>query len=148
MDRPSQAVYYMGMAYYVSARGTCPRRHVGCVLVDHEGGVISTGYNGASKGKPHCTEVGCLMHNGGCVRTTHAEANAIGQAAKRGRPTDGCIAYVTTHPCMGCLTLLIAAGCMKVVYGEEYHADKDAITAELADGAIEIVFGPIPLLGG
>jgi deoxycytidylate deaminase len=80
------------------------------------------------------------MHKESCVRTVHAEANAVGRAAKKGNALNGCTAYVTAHPCIECIKLLIAAGCQRVVYGEPYHEDKDEISSTIAHGLLKIEF--------
>ena len=73
----------MNIARQVATRSTCPRKHVGAVIV-RDRTILSTGYNGSIRGLPHCSDVGCLMEDGHCVATVHAEANAIIQAAKNG----------------------------------------------------------------
>lgn len=130
--RPCKNAYFMWFAVVASTRATCDRRSVGCAIVDVDGRILATGYNGSSPGAPHCDDAGHLMVRGGCIRTTHAEANAIGHAARSGTALLGSTAYVTCHPCPGCLKLLIAAGVVRVVYLEPYHGDKDGASAELA----------------
>ena len=75
-ERVSWENYFMNIAHEVSTRSTCNRKHVGAVVVRNKT-ILSTGYNGSIKGLPHCDEVGCEMVDGHCIRTTHAEANAI-----------------------------------------------------------------------
>ena len=82
--RPSWDEYFMRIARDVATRSTCLRRHVGAVIV-RERRILSTGYNGSPPGQPHCYEVGCLMEDGRCIRTLHAEQNAIIQAALQWR---------------------------------------------------------------
>ena len=82
-NRVSWAEYFMNIAQEVATRSTCDRKHVGAVIV-RDKTILSTGYNGSLKGLPHCDEAVCEMVEGHCVRTTHAEANAIVQAAKNG----------------------------------------------------------------
>lgn len=132
MTRPDKNEYFMWLAVVSSTRATCDRRSVGCVIVDSMGRILSTGYNGSAPGRPHCDEVGHMMFGGGCVRTTHAEANAVGYAARAGVSLYGSVAYVTCHPCPDCLKLLIASGVCKIVYLEPYHSDKDHISTEIA----------------
>lgn len=103
----------------VAKRATCTRRQVGAVLV-RDKRIITTGYNGSPPGMPHCTDVGCRMHEGHCIRTIHAEQNAIVQAALHGVSTQGATCYVTATPCVTCAKLLVAAGIVRVVYGEKY----------------------------
>lgn len=119
-QRPSWDEYFMMMARdVVATRATCPRRQVGCVLV-RDKRIITTGYNGSPPGMPHCTEVGCRLHKGHCIRTIHAEQNAITQGAVHGVSTKGATCYVTAAPCVTCAKLLVAAGIVRVVYGESY----------------------------
>lgn len=136
--RPSLELTLMEVARTWSLRSTCTRRSVGCVVASPEGHTLATGYNGSAPGAPHCCDVGCLVVDGHCVRTTHAEANAIAQAARRGVVLDGATVYVTAHPCPRCLGLLIAAGVVRVVYGEPYHAEEDAASREIAEGRLEL----------
>ncbi len=114
--------FWMKQAYLYSERATCDRRHVGCVLV-RDNRLISAGYNGSLSGLPHCDDDGHLYLEGrsGCQRTSHAEANAISQAARIGHSTDGSAAYVTTLPCLTCFKLLHMAGVRKIYYAEDYR---------------------------
>ena len=76
--RPSREEYYMSIAEIVAERSTCARAKVGAVLIDPKTNrIVATGYNGSAKGAPHCIEEGCLMHKDHCIRTIHAEMNAI-----------------------------------------------------------------------
>ena len=83
MRRPEWDEYFLKLAMLASERATCPRMHCGCVLVKNKD-VIATGYNGSIPGDDHCDQVGCLIVENHCVRTVHAEMNALIQAAKRG----------------------------------------------------------------
>ncbi len=118
-DRPSWDEYFLRVAKVVSTRSTCPRRSVGAVLV-RDRQILSTGYNGAPRGLPHCSEEGCLMRDGHCVRASHAEMNAIAQAALHGVSVDSATLYCTDRPCLICSKLLINAGIAKIVYWHEY----------------------------
>lgn len=117
--------YFMGIAREVSLRGTCGRKQVGAVLV-RDRTILSTGYNGSPRGQPHCVEegVGCEMDNGHCVRTVHAEANAIAQAARNGVSSVGSTLYTTASPCYLCAKLIVNAGVVRVVYDREYRPDE------------------------
>lgn len=98
-------------------RGTCPRARVGCVI-SKDGRILSTGYNGSLPGEPHCDEVGCQMENNHCVRTVHAEANAICFAAKHGISLEGATLYVIgwhSGCCPACMKLARAAGVKEIV---------------------------------
>ena len=103
-----------------SERATCPRMHCGCVLVKNRF-VLSTGYNGSLPGLEHCEDVGCLIVDNHCVRTNHAEMNAIAQAAGHGVSLNGSTAYITNMPCTTCAKALLAAGIKRVVIFSDYH---------------------------
>jgi len=120
MARPTWDEYFIKLAMLASERATCPRMHCGCVLVrDRE--VVATGYNGSIPGDAHCEDVGCLVVDNHCVRTNHAEMNALAQAAKKGHTVDSATAYVTNMPCTTCAKALIAAGIRRVVVCTDYH---------------------------
>jgi dCMP deaminase len=119
-QRPNWDEYFMKLAMLASERATCPRMHCGAVLVKNKN-VIATGYNGSIPGDEHCEDVGCLVVDNHCVRTVHAEMNAMVQAAKRGHAVDGATAYVTNMPCTTCAKALIAAGVKRVVVFSDYH---------------------------
>ncbi|MCC6169414.1 MAG: cytidine/deoxycytidylate deaminase family protein [Caldilineaceae bacterium] len=120
--RPTWDEYFMDIAFAVAERSTCDRAHVGAVLV-RDRRILTTGYNGAPAGLPHCDDVGHLMVDGHCVRTLHAEQNAIIQAALHGVSISGAAAYVTHHPCLTCAKMLINAGIKRVVYAGNYPDD-------------------------
>jgi len=129
--------YFCDLATVVSTRGTCDRKQVGAVLVLHQR-VIATGYNGALPGEPHCDDVGhdlveTLDALGrpapNCVRTVHAEANAVAQAARFGLALGGATAYVNTYPCWPCFRLLVSAGIARVVFTDSYRPDKRVVEA-------------------
>lgn len=124
-NRVSWKDYFMNIAREVATRSTCDRKHVGAVIV-REKTILSTGYNGSIKGLPHCDEVGCEMVDGHCVRTTHAEANAIVQAAKNGIQINQSEIYVTASPCYDCFKLIANAG-IKIIYYDEFYRDKRII---------------------
>lgn len=130
MGRISRGEMFMKIAQIVSARGTCDRAQVGAVIA-HEGRVISIGYNGSAPGAPHCDDVGHQMVNGHCVRTRHAEINAINFAAKladwTGERLDVDL-YVTHLPCVDCAKYIAHINKDKehnlniksVIYGRKY----------------------------
>lgn len=118
--RPSWDEYFLKLAMLASERATCPRMHCGCVLVKDKY-VLATGYNGSLPKAPHCTEVGCLIVDGHCVRTNHAEINAICQAVRHGVHLVSATAYVTNMPCTACAKALITAGVKRVVVFSDYH---------------------------
>ncbi len=124
--RASWHDYFMEIATTVASRSTCDRKHVGCVLIAGNGSrtILATGYNGSLRSAPHCDDVGHDTENGSCQRTTHAESNAIAQAARQGARLDGSHAYVTASPCRNCLKLLISAGIERIYCGELYRDDR------------------------
>ena len=125
MERPSFDEYHMNMAFVASTRSTCPRRATGAVLVSNRR-VIATGYNGSPRGLSHCPSTDkaghpdCMEH-GHCVRTVHAEVNAIIACAHGGASTQGATIYTTTFPCHRCIGPVINAGIVRIVYAEEYR---------------------------
>ncbi len=125
-DRPSWDDYFMGITGQVAKRSTCDRARVGALIVKDRR-ILTTGYNGAPAGLPHCDEVGHLMVGGHCVRTLHAEQNAIIQAALHGVSVSGGTMYVTHQPCLTCAKMIINAGIERVVYAGAY-ADENALT--------------------
>lgn len=125
--RKSWQEYFMDLAINVATRGTCDRAYVGCVLVNKENRIVSTGYNGSISGMPHCDEIGHTMRDGHCIATIHAEMNALLYCAKEGIPTKGCICYVTHFPCLNCTKSLIQAGISKIYYHEGYRIDDYAL---------------------
>lgn len=140
LDRPNWDQYFMAQAYIAATRATCGRKHVGCVLVQ-DNHVISTGYNGSPPGKPHCGDDNHEMSDGHCVRTIHAEANSIAQAARSGVRTLGAHCYTTIIPCYDCAKLLIASGISKVIFNGFYQSryDKsDKVTKFLTEAGIGI----------
>jgi len=118
--RPDWDEYFLKLAMLASERATCPRMHFGCVVVKKKD-VVATGYNGSIPGDVHCEDSECLMVDNHCVRTVHAEMNALIQAAKRGHSIEGATAYVTNMPCTTCAKALITAGIKRVVVFSEYH---------------------------
>ena len=113
----------MNIAKEVASRSTCDRKHVGAVIVK-EKTILSTGYNGSIKGLPHCDEAGHEMIDGHCVRTTHAEANAIVQAAKHGIRIEDSEIYVTASPCYNCFKMIANSGINKIYFAEFYRDEK------------------------
>jgi dCMP deaminase len=138
--------YFLNLCTEVGKRATCDRGKSACVIVKHKR-IISTGYVGAPVGLPHCDDVGHQMRatvkdNGElsnhCVRTTHAEQNAICQAARFGVALDGAILYCNMEPCSICAKMIINVGIKKVICQQKYHAGQE--TRELFKQAgVELV---------
>lgn len=130
----------MAIARVVATRSTCDRKHVGAVIV-RDKMLLTTGYNGSIRGLPHCDDVGHLMQDGHCIRTVHAEANAIAQAARNGIRLEGGHIYVTASPCFGCFKLIANSGLKRIVFGEFYRDERIfELSRELG---IELVHLPI-----
>ena len=135
-ERVSWGTYFMNIAKEVATRSTCNRKYVGAVIV-REKTILSTGYNGSIKGLPHCDEAGHEMVDDHCIRTTHAEANAIVQAAKNGVGINKSDIYVTASPCYNCFKLIANAGIKTIYYGEFYREDR--ILEHAKEAGIELV---------
>jgi dCMP deaminase len=121
--------YFMEVANAISKRATCDRGKSGCVIARDKQLIVS-GYVGSPTGFPHCDEVGHqikkLTHEDGtvtehCMRTVHAEQNAICQAAKLGVSIAGATIYTRMTPCRTCTMLLINCGIARVVCERRYH---------------------------
>lgn len=110
----------MMQAVLLASRSTCERLSVGAVIV-RDKRIIAGGYNGSVAGDDHCIDVGCYLEDGHCVRTIHAEMNAILQCAKFGESTDNAEIYVTDFPCLQCTKMLLQAGITKINYLRNYH---------------------------
>lgn len=121
--RPDWDTYFMKLAKEVANRSTCPRKRVGALLV-RDRVILSTGYNGSIRGMAHCDDVGHMMEDGHCVRTIHAEQNALVQAAMHGIRIESSHLYVTASPCWTCFKLIANAGVRRIVYGEFYRDER------------------------
>ena len=127
-DRPTFHEVFMEIAYTWAKRATCLRRKVGAVIAKDKQ-QLTAGYNGAPRGVPHCAEMGgCLRAKLGIpsgqraeiCRGTHAEQNAITQAAKFGISIEGSTLYCNTFPCVICAKMILNAGITTVVYDSDY----------------------------
>jgi len=130
--RPSWDEYFSQLAIMVGQRGTCDRGHCGAIITKDRR-IVSTGYAGSPVGCQHCDEIGHEMHtiihednsqSNHCIRTTHAEQNAICQAARFGIALEGGTIYVKMAPCYTCAKMIINAGIKRVVCNQDYHASK------------------------
>ncbi|WP_084140119.1 ComE operon protein 2 [Lacticigenium naphthae] len=118
--------YFMAQSLLLAQRSTCTRLTVGATIV-RDKRVISGGYNGSVSGDVHCIDDGCYVIDGHCVRTIHAEMNAILQCAKFGVPTQDAEIYVTHFPCLQCTKMIIQAGIKHIYYLNDYHNNEYAI---------------------
>ena len=133
MNRLSLDEYFINIVNEVGKRGTCDMGKSGCVIVKDKS-ILTTGYVGAPTGIAHCDEEGHLIkkvtHEDGretlhCLRTVHAELNAIIQAAKFGTSIDGATLYCSMEPCFTCAKAIINAGIKRVVAEKRYHDSND-----------------------
>mgnify|MGYP001737077161 FL=1 len=132
--RPSRDEYFMEVCRAIAKRATCDRWRSGCVIA-RANQILVTGYVWAPKGLPHCDDVGHLLktlqHNDGhssqhCMRTVHAEQNAICQAAKLGIALDKATLYCKMTPCRACAMMIINCGITRVVCEKKYHAGEES----------------------
>ena len=146
-ERPSWDEYFMELANTAAKRATCDRGRSGCVIV-RDKHVLVTGYVGSPMGLPHCDDVGHLLkrvtHEDGkitqhCVRTVHAEQNAICQAARLGISLENGILYCKMTPCRTCAMLIINCGIKRVVCEKKYHAGGESEEMFRTAG-VELVF--------
>ncbi|MBC8478551.1 MAG: cytidine/deoxycytidylate deaminase family protein [Candidatus Delongbacteria bacterium] len=145
-NRPSWDQYFLHLVDEVAQRATCDRGRSGCLIV-REKRILATGYVGSPPGQPHCDEVGHLLRqvideNGDnrehCVRTIHAEQNAICQAARYGISLQDTTLYCTMEPCRICAMLIVSVGIRRVVARRLYHAGSD--TRQLfQDAGVELI---------
>jgi len=135
-ERATWDEYFMAIALQVATRATCDRKHVGAVIV-RDRTILSTGYNGSIRGLDHCSDAGHMMEDGHCVRTVHAEANAIVQAARNGVRIEGASIYVTASPCWNCFKLIANSGIERICFGEFYRDERIYEYATKAD--IELI---------
>jgi len=143
--RPSWDEYFMEVANSIAKRATCDRGRSGCVIAKDRQ-ILVTGYVGSPPGQPHCDDIGHefkkVVHEDGsttqhCVRTVHAEQNAICQAAKLGVSLDGATLYCRMTPCRTCTMLIISCGIKRVVCEKKYHNACDSERL-LSDAGIQL----------
>jgi dCMP deaminase len=144
--RPSWDEYFIGLMTEVGKRATCERGRSGCLIVKDKR-ILATGYVGTPPGLPHCDEIGHLMKQvidedgttrQHCMRTIHAEQNAICQAARYGIPLEGTALFCKMEPCRTCAMLIISVGITKVIAQRCYHAAQE--TREMFKAAgVELV---------
>ncbi len=126
VSRISWDQYFMTQSHLLALRSTCTRLAVGATIV-RDKRIIAGGYNGSIAGGVHCSDEGCYVIDNHCVRTIHAEMNAILQCAKFGVPTAAAEIYVTHFPCLQCCKAIIQAGIQKVYYAVNYKNHPYAI---------------------
>ncbi|GAB1456270.1 MAG: cytidine/deoxycytidylate deaminase family protein [Spirochaetia bacterium] len=132
--RPSWDEYFMEVCRSIAKRASCDRGRSGCVIA-RDNQILATGYVGSPSGLPHCDELGHqfkkTIHDDGsvtthCVRSVHAEQNAICQAARRGIAIGGASLYCKMTPCRACAMMIINCGIVRVVCERKYHAGSES----------------------
>lgn len=126
MERITWNQFFMAQSHLLALRSTCTRLAVGATIV-REKRIIAGGYNGSISGDEHCIEKGCYVVDNHCVRTVHAETNALLQCAKYGTPANGADLYVTHFPCLPCTKTIIQAGIRNVYYATDYKNNPYAL---------------------
>lgn len=126
MERISWDQFFMAQSHILALRSTCTRLAVGATIV-RDKRIIAAGYNGSISGDEHCIDKGCYVVDNHCIRTVHAEVNALLQCAKYGIPTNGADIYVTHFPCLACSKSIIQAGIKNVYYSSDYKNHPYAI---------------------
>lgn len=133
-DRVTWDRYFLNIARQVATRATCLRKHVGVVVV-RDRSILATGYNGSVRGLSHCLDVGCMMEDGHCVRTVHAEINALAQAGQNGVSLNRAMIYTTASPCWSCFKVLANTGINEIVF-EEFYRDERIFEAAKEAGVL------------
>ena len=145
--RPTWDEYFLNLVDPIGSRGSCDRARSGALIVSKHNTILATGYIGAPPGQAHCDEIGHLMrtviYEDGhqqqhCVRTLHAEENAILQCAKDGIKLEGATVYCKMVPCWNCAMRIIRVGIIKVVAKKRYHADAQSLEL-LKNAGVELV---------
>ena len=128
--RPSWDEYFINILEVVGTRSTCDRGKSGCVITKDKR-ILTSGYIGSPVGTAHCDDAGHEMHTvthddetqtRHCIRTAHAEQNAIASAARFGIALEGATLYCHMTPCYICAKMIINAGIKRVVSNMDYHA--------------------------
>jgi len=141
--RKSWDEYFMDLAFTVAERATCPRRHVGAVLVKNKK-LMGTGYNGSPAGVADCYDRGCLIEryvedgveHERCIRSIHAEVNLILFTDRADR--EGGTVYVTDEPCWNCAKMLANSGIVEIVYERPYEKDHEKVERLMAEAGIRL----------
>ena len=145
--RPNWDEYFLGLIEPIGKRATCDRGHSGAVIVSPHNTILATGYVGAPPGQPHCDQAGHMMRtvideegnqSQHCVRTLHAEENAILQCAKDGIKIEGATLYCKMVPCYNCAMRIVRVGMKKVVAQKRYHADGLSVKL-FHDAGVELI---------
>jgi len=145
--RPTWDEYFLGLLEPLSRRATCDRGRCAAIITSSNHTILATGYAGSPPGQPHCDEVGHMMktvideqgnQSQHCVRTLHAEENAILQCAKDGIKIEGAAIYTKMTPCYNCAMKIVRVGIKRVVAQKRYHADGMSMKL-FKDASVEVV---------
>lgn len=126
MERITWDQFFMAQSHLLALRSTCTRLAVGATIV-RDRRIMAGGYNGSISGGEHCIDHGCYVVDNHCVRTVHAEMNALLQCAKYGITVGGADLYVTHFPCLPCTKSIIQAGISRLYYAQDYKNNDYAI---------------------
>lgn len=137
MERITWDQFFMAQSHLLALRSTCTRLAVGATIV-RDKRIMAGGYNGSISGDAHCIDKGCYVVDKHCVRTVHAEMNALLQCSKYGISTNNADLYVTHFPCLPCTKSIIQAGIRRLYYAKDYKNSEYAIELFL-QANVEIV---------
>lgn len=140
MERITWDQFFMAQSHLLALRSTCTRLAVGATIV-RDRRIMAGGYNGSISGGEHCIDHGCYVVDNHCVRTVHAEMNALLQCAKYGITVGGADLYVTHFPCLPCTKSIIQAGISRLYYAQDYKNNAYAIEL-LNKAGVEIIHVP------
>lgn len=140
MERITWDQFFMAQSHLLALRSTCTRLAVGATIV-RDRRIMAGGYNGSISGGDHCIDHGCYVVDNHCVRTIHAEMNALLQCAKYGVSVSGADLYVTHFPCLPCTKSIIQAGIARLYYAQDYKNNEYAIEL-LKQAGVEVIQVP------
>ncbi|SIT82547.1 ComE operon protein 2 [Edaphobacillus lindanitolerans] len=140
MERITWDQFFMAQSHLLALRSTCTRLAVGATVV-RDNRIVAGGYNGSISGGDHCIDKGCYVVDNHCIRTIHAEMNALLQCAKYGSSVAGAEIYVTHFPCLQCTKSIIQAGISKLVYAKDYKNHEYAVEL-LAQAGVQVIKVP------
>ena len=145
--RPSWDEYFINIARETARRATCNKRQFGAVIVGDKR-IIATGYNGSPAGLTHCLDKGCYEIDTHCVRTLHAEMNAILQVALQSQNLTSfkdLTIYIAGpgQPCLLCTKLIIGAGikrivCEKIYQPKEHRKEYEFVDKILKEAGVKL----------
>ncbi|WP_427137066.1 ComE operon protein 2 [Psychrobacillus psychrodurans] len=140
MERITWDQFFLAQSHLLALRSTCTRLAVGATIV-RDRRIMAGGYNGSISGGDHCIDHGCYVVDNHCVRTIHAEMNALLQCAKYGITVSGADLYVTHFPCLPCTKSIIQAGISRLYYAQDYKNNSYAIEL-LNKAGVEVMHVP------